>query len=124
MNGLDLLAQHRNALLLAEAIGWLHDYRKCSDEHLRVQAGVPGAQALPRNKLGNQHPSLANVQCTLLGSTRNVIDWLDDRTWLNDVIGTFLSRCHNTAHFDKQDLERNYGKQNYPAGPQCPWCTD
>ena len=35
MNKLDILAENRNALLLAEAIGWLHDYRKCSDEHLK-----------------------------------------------------------------------------------------
>lgn len=26
--------QHHELLLLAEAIGWLHDYRKCSDEIL------------------------------------------------------------------------------------------
>lgn len=41
MNSLQILAQHRDALLLAEAIGWLHDYRKCSDEHLKVQAANP-----------------------------------------------------------------------------------
>ncbi|MCI0350954.1 MAG: hypothetical protein L0Z53_16125 [Acidobacteriales bacterium] len=54
MNQLDVLIQppNRNALFLAEAIGWLHDYRKCSDEQLRVQAGnLTGQQGLGRNEL-------------------------------------------------------------------------
>ena len=40
MNELDLLVQHREAILLAEAIGWLHDYRKCSEEQLQNQIAL------------------------------------------------------------------------------------
>ncbi|MEJ5301316.1 MAG: CRISPR-associated protein Csx11 [Thermodesulforhabdaceae bacterium] len=113
MNQLDILQQHREALLLAEAIGLLHDYRKCSDEHLKTQASnLSGQQALARNELGNRYPQLSNTNVQLLGITCAVTDLLDDRTWNKDVLGQYLSRCHKTAHFDKQ--EPVGGKQNYP----------
>ncbi len=113
MNQLDTLQQHRNALLLAEAIGWLHDYRKCSDEHLRKQAANSSGQALSRNELSSRYPQLRNIKIQLLSNTRGVADWLDDRTWGNDLLGEYISRCHKTAHFDKQDPVA--GKQNVPG---------
>ncbi len=110
---LQTLAQHRAEILLAEAIGWLHDYRKYSDEHLRVQAANPtGQQALPRNRLVQQYPILATVQIQLMGCIRQLADLLDDSTWNRDILGQYLWRCHNTAHFDKQ--EPVGGKQIYP----------
>lgn len=123
MSQLDVLAQYRNELLLAEAIGWLHDYRKCSDEQLRVQAAKPrGQRALPRNSLANNHRYLtsANLQLPVQPTPRTVADLLDDNTRNNDLLGQLLSRCHNTAHFDKQHVKRDYGKQNYPDGPNDP----
>ncbi|MGH9840144.1 MAG: CRISPR-associated protein Csx11 [Blastocatellia bacterium] len=120
MNQLDVLIQppSRDAIFLAEAIGWLHDYRKCSEEQLRVQAAnLTGQGALPRNTLANNHSSLTsvNLQLSIQPASRTLTDLLDDNTWNNDQLGQFLSRCHNTAHFDKQDIERDYGKQNYPG---------
>ena len=114
-NQLQTLVRHQAEILLAEAIGWLHDYRKCSDEHLRVQAAkLTGQQALPRNSLvqQQQYRTLNNVQIQLVGCVRRVADLLDDSTWNRDILGQYLRRCHNTAHFDKQ--EPVGGKQIYP----------
>ena len=120
MNQLDVLDQHRDALLLAEAIGWLHDYRKCSDEHIKTQAAnLSGKPALARSELASKHPHLVSISIQMptarSTSSRTVADLLNDKTWNNDLLGQYLSRCHNTAHFDKQDLEKDYGKQNYPV---------
>ncbi len=110
---LQILADNRNALLLAEASGWLHDYRKCSEEHLQTQAPGSRAQALARTELANKQPTLNGVNFVLLNISRNVANLLDDRTWNQDVLGQLLSRCHNTAHFDKQ--EPVDGEQAYPG---------
>ena len=113
---LNVLAGHRNALFLAEAIGWLHDYRKCSEQHLQAQAPGRQTQALPRAELSNRQPNLQNISLalpTVQSSARTVTNLLDDRTWSQDTLGQFLSRCHNTAHFDKQ--EPVGGEQNYPG---------
>ncbi len=113
---LDKLRQHRDALLLAEAIGWLHDYRKCSEEHLQAQSPGSKTQALPRTELVNRQPNLQNIALVLQPiqtTSRSVTDLLDSRTWKRDTLGQFLSRCHNTAHFDKQDPIN--GEQPYPG---------
>ncbi|MDW8234592.1 MAG: CRISPR-associated protein Csx11 [Roseiflexaceae bacterium] len=113
MYQLDILAQHRDDLLKAEVAGWVHDYRKCSDEHLRVKAAnLTNQQALPRNQLVQHFSNLQTIPISILGASRTFADLLDDQTWSNDVLGQFLSRCHKTAHFDKQ--EPVDGKQNYP----------
>lgn len=110
------LAAHRDALLLAEAIGWLHDYRKCSEEHLQTQSPHSKAQALSRAELANRQPNLQNISLALQSiqqNSRSVSDLLNDQTWNQDSLGNFLSRCHNTAHFDKQ--EPTGGEQTYPG---------
>ena len=127
MSQLEILAQHRDVILLAEAIGWLHDYRKCSDEQLKVQAASPQGSALPRseartsggatdpNSLATRYNALTSVSLQLLvqSNARTVTNLLDDNTWNTDLLGQYLSRCHNTAHFDKQDPAG--GKQSYPG---------
>jgi hypothetical protein len=115
VNQLDVLAQHRDALLLAEAIGWLHDYRKCSDEQLKVQASNSTGSALPRNELANRcsRLTIVTLQLPAQPGARTITNLLDDNTWNGDLLGQYLSRCHNTAHFDKQ--EPAGGKQAYPG---------
>lgn len=113
---LKILQDNRDALLLAEALGWLHDYRKCSEEHLQTQAPGSKTQALPRSELSKQQPNLQNISLalpTVQSSSRTITSLLDDKTWSQDTLGQFLSRCHNTAHFDKQ--EPVGGEQNYPG---------
>jgi hypothetical protein len=66
MSQLDRLRQQCNAILLAEAVGWLHDYRKCSSEHLRVQAAnLSKEQALPRSEAND--PRRLSGRCPLEG---------------------------------------------------------
>ncbi len=117
MNQLDVLIQppNRNALFLAEAIGWLHDYRKCSDEQLRVQAGnLTGQQGLGRNELAGRYPALAGVSVSLLGEACAFPDLLHRQSGTScNLLPGYLSRCHNTAHFDKQDPIG--GEQDYPG---------
>lgn len=113
---LKVLQDHRDALLLAEAIGWLHDYRKCSEEHLRSQAPGSTTSALPRTELANKQPGLKSIHLalpTIQSPSRTVADLLNTKTWSEDTLGKFLSRCHKTAHFDKQ--EPVGGEQNYPG---------
>jgi hypothetical protein len=81
MNHLDVLVQHRDNLLLAEAVGWLHDYRKCSDEHLKAQApnGKPG---LSRSTLKDKYPCIDEVKLPLF--TPTVTHLLNDKIRDND----------------------------------------
>jgi len=109
---LEILKLRRKALLLAEAIGWLHDYRKCSEEHLQTLAANRQGQGIPRPELGKRYPGLQNIQIALV-TTRDVLSLLNDKTWGQDLLGQLLSRCHNTSHFDKQ--EPTNGTQNFPG---------
>ncbi|MBW2123479.1 MAG: CRISPR-associated protein Csx11, partial [Deltaproteobacteria bacterium] len=112
MTDLEILKLRRKALLLAEAIGWLHDYRKCSEEHLQTLAANRQGQGIPRPELGKRYPGLQNIQIALV-TTRDVLSLLNDKTWGQDLLGQLLSRCHNTSHFDKQ--EPTNGTQNFPG---------
>jgi hypothetical protein len=110
VNQLDVLARYRDALLLAEAIGWLHDYRKCSEEQLN-------GRGLDRNELSKRYSCLDKVAISLLGSSGAVLEllkWDDSNTRAGfNWLGEYLVRCHRTAHFDKQ--EPVGGKQNHPG---------
>ncbi len=103
MNQLNILTQHRNAILLAEAIGWLHDYRKCSDK-------ISQGGGLPRPDLLQNVPALSGVSLSVpaLSITEDIEQLLHEwRGGANNpnvsLLLQYLSRCHNTAHFDKQD---------------------
>ena len=103
MTNLDVLTElsNRDAILLAEAIGWLHDYRKCNDEFL-------SRRELARAELLNKFPALSGVAISLLSAVEPVVRLLNERRRrLDDDSASpliqFLSRCHNTAHFDKQE---------------------
>jgi CRISPR-associated Csx11 family protein len=115
MSQLDVLLNHREAILLAEAIGWLHDYRKCSDEQLRVQAAnLSNQQGLGRNELTNRFSALNNISINLIGDNCPFPKLIHRQTDTNcNSLPDYLSRCHNTAHFDKQ--EPDGGEQNYPG---------
>lgn len=109
LSSLQVLADNRDALLLAEAIGWLHDYRKCSDEQL-------AGSGLARNTLENKFPNLSSLQISL-GSLNEsflaLLKWDDSGTRQQfNALGNYLVRCHRTSHFDKQ--EPLDGTQSYP----------
>lgn len=119
MNQLDILANNRDEILLAEVIGWLHDYRKCSDEQLKVQAAnLTGQQALNRNEITTRFSIIASINLNLLGEIYSLKDLLNrKKETSSNYLLRYLKRCHDTAHFDKQDPDEdeNYGKQNYPG---------
>ncbi|MCL5960771.1 MAG: CRISPR-associated protein Csx11 [Chloroflexi bacterium] len=121
MSQLETLAQHQDAVLLAEAIGWLHDYRKCSDEQLRTQAADKAKNdlGLPRDKLTNKFPALSSATLSIQSTnellSRLLNDWEPRRHCLTvSFLVLYLSRCHDTAHFDKQE-PADSGKQCYPG---------
>jgi len=119
MSQLDQLAQHRDAILLAEAIGWLHDYRKCSEEQLQVQSANTTDQGIARNELTNRFKCLTTAALKLSSVTEQLPDLLNQWSGQADnahasFLRQYLSRCHNTAHFDKQD-PLDSSKQNYPG---------
>lgn len=115
MSQLDTLVKHREAILLAEAIGWLHDYRKCSDEQLKVQAAnLSNQQGLDRNEITNHFSALTNTNLALIGDVCLFPQLLHRQQGANcNSLPGYLSRCHNTAHFDKQ--EPAGGEQDYPG---------
>lgn len=119
MSQLDQLVQQRDAILLAEAIGWLHDYRKCSEEQLQVQSGDPKAQGIARKELTDRFSSLKTTSLKILTATESLSDLLNEWNGKAGAAGDsfllqYLSRCHNTAHFDKQE-PLDSSKQNYPG---------
>ncbi|MCS6929412.1 MAG: hypothetical protein NZM43_07965 [Saprospiraceae bacterium] len=110
MYDLNQLVHHRKDILLAEVVGWLHDYRKCSDDFLNSQARQgPG---LPRNELGKKYQNLQELKVNLLHEEGPILKLLNNRSEASPVLGGYLSRAHNTAHFDKQ--EPVGGEQGYP----------
>lgn len=116
---LSVLEKYRQALLLAEAVGWLHDYRKCSEEHLRAHGAAGGNQQTPPE----WPTALLNAELVLLGSTdalRTLLDhWSARRRPENPSENLLcLSRCHNTAHVDKRDPRA--GQQSHPAQMSSP----
>lgn len=115
MSQLDPLVNHRQAILLAEAIGWLHDYRKCSDEQLKVQAAnLSNQQGLSRNEIINRFTALTSVSIPLIGDICSFPQLIHRQQGAScNSLPNYLSRCHNTAHFDKQDPIG--GEQDYPG---------
>ncbi len=113
MSQLDTLSQNRDAILLAEAIGWLHDYRKFSDEHLQVQAPNIGGRGLPRPELANHFSDLQEVYLNILHTSCSFLDLLNlqRNVVLGNILPDYLNRCHSTAHFDKRDPDDS-GKHN------------
>jgi hypothetical protein len=119
LSQLGQLVQHQNAILLAEAIGWLHDYRKCSEQQLQVQSTKTTAQAIARDELTNRFNGLAFTLLVFSSVKEGLPDLLNQwSSRANNAHASFLrqylSRCHNTAHFDKQE-PLDSGKQIYPG---------
>ncbi len=112
---LEILKQHRDALLLAEVAGWLHDMGKCADEHIKKQASdCPGGHRYDKTTYSSL---LANVEPlnllgesvalqTLVEQARPAVVRGAGRTWLLRVLG----RCHAAAHIEKEEADRT-GKQ-------------
>ena len=116
LSSLQVLADNRDALLLAEVAGWLHDIGKCADEHIINQSSDKpnGYKYAYKTAYSNLlDPSLVvnalgeNVSlCDLVeqGLPRNVGD--TSKPWLVRALG----RCHAAAHIEKEEADTS-GKQ-------------
>jgi hypothetical protein len=114
MSSLEELARHRDMLLLAEAVAWLHDMGKCDDRHLQKTAKLP-----PNTKLTDEirtyeykttHLDLMGSGCLKLLNERVSLKELIEegrpqnqyepsKPWLVRTLGY----CHNVAHTEKEE---------------------
>ncbi len=113
MNDLQILAQKRDALLLAEVAALLHDMGKCADEHIINQASDKPQGYSYSYKTAQSHrlPSSLPDVC-LMNETISVKDLIEQgmprvisdasKPWLLRVLG----RCHSAAHVEKELSDR------------------
>lgn len=141
MNNLDILKKNQDALLLAEAVGWLHDYYKCSEELLQNQAvnrknvDQSGEYCL-KNFILELEKNFKDIFLTfpnghlLLSSSIYILvsayfyrsslkaEIFDNskklsKNEMKNKLTEYLFRCHRSSHFDKQ--EPAGGEQSYPG---------
>ena len=108
-NSVQVLSDHRQALLLAEVAAWLHDMGKCADEHIINQASDKPSNCSYRYKTAQSYrlPS-GLLDIALLKETVSVKDLIEkgmprvireaSQPWLLRVLG----RCHSVAHVEKE----------------------
>lgn len=106
-NNLEVLAQNRNAILLAEVAGWLHDMGKCADEFITYQATDKPNNYQYKTAYSHLLPSKL-LPIELLNETVTVKDLIEKakpriisdqkRPWIMRVLG----RCHSAAHVEKE----------------------
>lgn len=119
-NSLKVLADNRDALSLAEVIAWLHDYEKCTDEHLRGTTN--NAPPLETDRDPTQYLSLIGMHTIhlleeevtlteLIKERSSSLDFMADtsRKWLIRALGF----CHSAAHTEKADRSYYWRKQDF-----------
>jgi len=110
---LQVLADNRDALLLAEVAAWLHDWEKCTDEHVQNHAKDSATKG-PLPDLALYIPSLS---VSLLGEALSLCSLLNrkGKSWLVSA----LSRCHRAAHLEKEEPpDKNVLKEFNEVGQQ------
>ncbi len=118
------LKDNRDALLLAEVAAWLHDWRKCSDEHLQLMSGG-NVQGLSKNDLANRALSLTSNRIILPAPIcqMSIFDLMEAGRRGSEIEPNiaecilYLRRCHHAAHVEKEKDELDTeGRQNYGQG--------
>jgi len=146
MGNLQDLQKHRKNILLAEVAAWLHDWKKCSDEHIKVVLQqqynsdrtnflrfCPGfvphrAEGLPNPDFANRFfTNVANLSVNLCGTNGNLVDLVrEGRRGREDTalphLIWLLRKCHHSAHIEKEkednELEGIQCTYNpYPSSP-------
>ena len=119
---LDVLRQHRDALLLAEVGAWLHDMGKCSDDFIVHQASdcPSGRQYRYKTAQSRQLPS-PPPDVDLLNEKVSIKDLIESgmpkiikdtsKPWILRVLG----RCHAVAHVEKE-LDEHDKSNKQPWG--------
>ena len=111
---LKVLADNRDALLLAEVAAWLHDMGKCADEHIINQASDRPQNYSYRYKTAQTHRLPATLNdINLLGETVSVKDLIEQGMprvisnqscpWLLRALG----KCHAVSHVEKELDDRD-----------------
>src|SRR5579875_732830 len=114
MGNLEDLVQHRDMLLLAEAVAWLHDMGKCDERQLQKTAKLPPNTKLP-DEIRTYEYKTAHLD--LVGS--GYLELLNERVSLKELIEEgrpqnqyeagkpwlirTLGYCHNVAHTEKEE---------------------
>lgn len=112
---LNTLAENRRDILIVEVCAWLHDYRKCSDEHIASQAN-PKVQGLPKKYIDNLLPQ-PPLSISLLNKSITINDLIknggrgDENDKSYDWIVRAMRRCHKAAHIEKEESD-DTGKQS------------
>ncbi len=125
---LERLAEHRDALLLAELAGWLHDWRKCSDEHVLLNsADPPKVQGLSAKHIKDWAPPLSEAALVLLGASLSLLDLSEaGRRGRPNAPGlavpvAYLRRSHGAAHIEKEEPGDETARDQFnDAGKQRP----
>ncbi|AKJ38799.1 CRISPR-associated protein Csx11 [Methanosarcina barkeri] len=118
---LNILAENRDALLLAEVAAWLHDMGKCRDEHIQMHA---------YDKTDNQSYDYKKHYASILNN-KDFLDQeikskqkLDDKIYFvlvkdliekgkpnslkipeDNILIKLLGRCHAAAHIEKEEAK-------------------
>lgn len=114
LSSLQVLANHRDALLLAEVAAWLHDIGKCADEHIINQASDKPQNYSYKYKTAqsNRLPSML-TEINLLGESVSVQTLIEQgmpriisdtsQLWLLRALG----KCHAVSHVEKELSDRD-----------------
>ncbi|RJP46224.1 MAG: CRISPR-associated protein Csx11 [Anaerolineaceae bacterium] len=112
MSQLNTLAQHRDAILLAEVAALLHDDFKHTDAHVHEytnNAPSPSGRQDTGDLIPTRSVNLLGKQLAfILVKNRKKDDFCDE----------YLNRCHYAAHIEKQDAPT---LQTYPAHVSSPF---
>ena len=110
MSSLEELAQHRDKLLLAEAVAWLHDMGKCDERHLKKSASDYGKlQPIEYHYKTTHSGRVGMLELKLLGESVPLKDLIEQgkpgtfqktsAPWLMRILGL----CHGVAHIEKAE---------------------
>jgi hypothetical protein len=105
---LKILAENRDALLLAEVGAWLHDMGKCSDEMIMLTAwDKPDGSKFKyktafSSKVGNYTINLFNEKVALKELVETGMPRIVNSPDIYWIIRT-LGRCHASAHIEKEE---------------------
>ncbi|GIV98637.1 CRISPR-associated protein Csx11 [Roseiflexus sp.] len=118
MNQLDVLAQHRDELLLAEAIGWLHDWQKCID--MKIASDWSKGKTVDPKKIkqwqergkflkpGNFSQCIESIEIRInehSGNLKTIIETgrVPSKAEKSDkLLEWVLGRSHDSAHIEKE----------------------
>lgn len=112
MTNLDTLAQHRDAILLAEIGAWLHDDFKHTDQQIYKYVNRAPSPS------GQQDTSdlMPNIEIDFMGKKLNFSVVKNRKK--DDFANGYLNRCHYTTHIEKEDGD---SQQTYPARLSSPF---